>query len=112
VIELLRERKKMALAAILDSVTPSSYEDGVLELAFPPRWTSNAKRVEAQQADILPILDEVFGIKPALRCVVREVTVSEADDVEDEEPISHEAAIERLRAQLDATVSAEPDARA
>ncbi|MBI4261782.1 MAG: hypothetical protein HY658_14600 [Actinobacteria bacterium] len=100
----LREEHQQVLAALLESVTPASFDGETLELAFPPERRFGVSRVE-QKADALrDSLRDVFGIAPTVRCVVREAVVGGPEvDLEDEEPpLPEEAALAMLRAELDA----------
>ncbi len=71
-IEHLGTSRQMILKAILESATVSAYDGDELELAFPPDRKVGPLKVEEKQDELRAALNEVFGISPRVRCVVRE----------------------------------------
>ena len=103
----------MTLAALLEAVTPASYDGATLELAFPPTWKSNAVRVQSRAKEVNPVLQELFGISPQLRCVVREPVASMTVELDEEPPPTEEDALARLKAELGAEqLAGDPEPRA
>lgn len=108
VVERLRAARQMILAANLESVTPASFDGEALELAFPPDRRFGVTKVESKEQELRTVLQELFGISPRIRCVVREAVAGPAA-VPEEEPLSEEAALAKLRAELDAEVAGDPE---
>jgi len=104
VVERLRERRRMQLHAVCQLATVGSYEEGVLELIFPPGRTFAVQKVEEKAEELREVLEEVFGVAPKLRCTVREGTALEPSMEEDDPPASPEDAAALLRDQFGATV--------
>ena len=101
----------MILYASVQSATPAAFDGETLELAFPPKSKVVVTKVEDRVADLQAVLQELFGVSPAIKCVVREpvaggVTVIEDDDgaAPDEETV-----LERLKTELNAEVATEGD---
>jgi hypothetical protein len=116
-VEMLRrswpdvlERVKAVLKAVLESATPVAYDGASLELAFPPTRKFGVAKVEEREEELRAVLQEVFGIAPRIRCVVREaVTGPAVEIVEDSPPMSEEAVLARLKSEFDATEAPEPE---
>jgi hypothetical protein len=104
VVERLRERRRMQLHAVCQLATVGSYEEGVLELIFPPGRTFAVQKVEEKADELREVLEEVFGVAPKLRCTVREGTALEPSMEEEDPPASAEDAAALLRDQFGATV--------
>jgi hypothetical protein len=102
-IARLREGRHMILAANLESVTPASFDGQTLELAFPPDRTFGVSRVEAKADDLRTAVREVFGITPAIRCVVREAVVGEPE-LDEDPPVPPDEALALIQSGLDAEV--------
>jgi DNA polymerase-3 subunit gamma/tau len=107
-IDHLGQLRQPILRAILESATVSRYEDGVLELAFPPDKRFGVQKVEDRQADLQQALQDLFGIRPRITCVVREsrdpVGGPAAVEVVEEEDAPDEAeALRRVQEMLGAT---------
>lgn len=94
----------MQLHAVCQLATVGSYEEGVLELIFPPGRTFAVQKVEEKAEELRQVLEEVFGVAPKLRCTVREGTTLEPSMEEEDPPASAEDAAELLREQFGATV--------
>jgi len=105
------ERVKAVLKAVLESATPVSYDGTLLELAFPPNRTFGVAKVEEREPELRAALQEVFGISPRIRCVVREAVAGPAamEMVEESPPLSEEAVLARLKSEFDATEAPEPE---
>jgi DNA polymerase-3 subunit gamma/tau len=104
VVERLRERRRMQLHAVCQLATVGSYEEGVLELIFPPGRTFAVQKVEEKADELREVLEEVFGVAPKLRCTVREGAALEPSMEEEDPPASAEDAAALLREQFGATV--------
>jgi DNA polymerase III subunit gamma/tau len=102
VLEALKARRKMVLFASAQVATVGSFEGETIELVFPPGREVGAAKVEERSADLVEVLQELFGIAPKVRCTVRQGTAVEATD--DEPPPSPEAAEALVRAQFGAEV--------
>jgi DNA polymerase III subunit gamma/tau len=106
VIEHLKSSRQMVLFASLQSATPTSYDGSTLELAFPPQTKYSVSKVEQRAADLREALTSVLGISPMITCVVREAVVGGVAVIEDDEPAPDEdAALERLKAELNAEIA-------
>ncbi|MFL5798305.1 MAG: DNA polymerase III subunit gamma/tau [Actinomycetota bacterium] len=105
------ERVKAVLKAVLESATPVAYDGTTLELAFPPTRTFGVAKVEEREGELRAALQEVFGISPRIRCVVREAVAGPAalEVVEESPPLSEEAVLARLKSEFDATEAPEPE---
>ena len=106
VVDTLKARRKMVLYANAEIATVGGYDGETLELVFPPDRPFGASKVEDKQDELAEILSEMFGIRPRIRCVVREGAAA-PESVLDEPPASPEAAEELLRKQFGAEVLAE-----
>ena len=99
----------MVLFASLQTATPAAYEGGTLELAFAPQTKYSVSKVEQRVGDLRVALEAVIGISPQITCVVREPVVGAVAVIEeDDEPAPDEdAALERLKAELNAEIADE-----
>ena len=102
VVEALRARRKMIAYANAQLATVGSFDGTTLELILPPAKDFAARKLEEKQREVAVVLEELFGISPALRCTVREGAAIEEDP--DEPAPSPEAAEALLRAQFGAEV--------
>jgi DNA polymerase-3 subunit gamma/tau len=102
VLDALKSRRKMVLFASAQVATVGSFDGEQLELVFPPGREVGAAKVQERSADLVEVLDELFGVTPKVRATVREGTVVET--VEDEPPPTPEAAEELLKTQFGAEV--------
>jgi len=92
VIEHLGEIKQPILRALLESATVATFDGETMELAFPPAFRNNVRQVESRIETLHEALAALFGIRPAITCVARElksrdedsVVLVEEDDVPDE----------------------------
>jgi hypothetical protein len=97
---------------VLESATPVAYDGASLELAFPPTRTFGVAKVEEREDELRAVLQEVFGISPRIRCVVREAVAGPAaavEVVEESAPMSEEAVLAKLKSEFDATEAPEPE---
>ena len=104
VVERLREHRRMQLHAVCQLATVGSYEEGILELIFPPGRTFAVQKVEEKADELREVLEEVFGVAPKVRCTVREGAALEPSMEEEDPPASAEDAAALLRDQFGATV--------
>jgi DNA polymerase III subunit gamma/tau len=107
-IDHLGTSRQMILKAILESATVSAYDGETLELAFPPDRKVGPQKVAERQDDLRGALNDLFGIAPAITCVVREAREPAggvaAVEVVDEEDVPDEAeALRRVQEMLGAT---------
>jgi hypothetical protein len=99
VISHLRSSGKAVLPSYLEIATPAAFDGRTLELVFPPDRPFGAQKVEQREDELRQALQEVFGVAPAIRCVVREAVAGPVDPVEDDPPTEEEA-LARLAAEL------------
>jgi DNA polymerase-3 subunit gamma/tau len=107
VIQHLGQRKQAVLRALMESATPTSFDGTTLEIAFPPTFKNTVKQVESREAAFQEVLQELFGISPAISCVVRESrTGDDATHVEpveeDDAPADDAEALRRVQEMLGA----------
>lgn len=107
VISHLRGQGKAVLPSFLEIATPAAFDGTTLELVFPPDRKFGVSKVEERAEELRQALLELFGVAPAVRCVVREPAAGPSDPVEEEPPLSEEAALARLTAELGATPAGE-----
>ena len=110
-MEHLQSTRKMILKASLESATVATYDGETLELAFPPAKTFTVEKVMGKTDELQQALADLFGIRPAITCVVREArddaegpTLLEI--VDDEDPPSDEEALRRVQEMFGAQVTA------
>jgi DNA polymerase-3 subunit gamma/tau len=106
VLESLKRRRRMRVHATAQLATVAAFDGQTLELVFPPGRQYAANMITEQAGHLVEVLQEVFGIAPALKCTVREGTV--APEI-DEPPSSPEAAEELVRSQFGAELVEEDD---
>ena len=110
-MEHLQSTRKMILKASLESATVATYDGETLELAFPPAKTFTVEKVMGKTDELQQALADLFGIRPAITCVVREAR-DNADGptlleiVDDEDPPSDEEALRRVQEMFGAQVTA------
>jgi hypothetical protein len=98
----LRSSGKAVLPSFLEIATPVAFDGSTLELVFPPDRPLGAQKIAEREGELRLALQELFGIAPQIRCVVREAVAGLTDPVDDE-PLSEEEALARLTAELGAT---------
>jgi DNA polymerase-3 subunit gamma/tau len=106
-IDHLGQLRQPILRAILESATVARYDDGVLELAFPPDKRFGVQKVEDRQQDLQQALEDLFGIRPRITCVVRESRdpaggPAVVEVVDEEEAVDEAEALRRLQETLGA----------
>jgi hypothetical protein len=106
VIQHLRSQGKAVLPSFLEIATPAAFDGTTLELVFPPDRKLGVEKVGQREAELRQALQELFGIAPVIRCVVRE-PVAGIIEIEDDPPLSEEEALARLTAELGATPASE-----
>jgi DNA polymerase-3 subunit gamma/tau len=111
---LIGQLPSAVLKALLESATVSTYDGETLELAFPPAKTFTVEKVMGRVEGLQQALEDVFGIRPAVVCVVREARDKVDGDaptlleiVEDEDPPSDEEALRRVQEMFGAQVTAD-----
>jgi len=109
VVSHLRGQGKAVLPSFLEIATPASFDGQTLELVFPPDRPFGATKVEEREGELRQALQELFGVAPEIRCVIRE-PVAGIVEVEDDPPLSEEEALAHLSAELGATPAAEDGA--
>ena len=106
VVSHLRGSGKAVLPSFLEIATPAAYDGTTLELVFPPERPYGVQKVLEREGELRQALQDLFGIAPAISCVIREPVAGPAEPVEDE-PLSEEEALARLAAELGATPATE-----
>jgi DNA polymerase III subunit gamma/tau len=100
----LAELRKMVLFGSLESVTAASYDGEILELAFPPGRKFAVAKVQSKEDEFRQVFADVFGVRPAIHCVSRDLLVDTTLVDDDEPPPSRDDAVARLKAELGAEV--------
>jgi len=112
-LEHLSANRQMILAAILESATVASYDGSTLELAFPPDRKVGPLKVEGKKPELQAALGDLFGVRPDIVCVVREVRdaagPAAVEIVEEDEVIDEAEALRRVQEMLGAQVAAETE---
>ena len=106
VISHLRSSGKAVLPSFLEIATAAAFDGTTLELVFPPERPYGVQKVIEREGELRQALQDLFGIAPAVSCVIREPVAGPAEPVEDE-PLSEEEALARLAAELGATPATE-----
>ena len=106
VISHLRGSGKAVLPSFLEIATPAAFDGTTLELVFPPERPYGVQKVLEREGELRQALQDLFGIAPAISCVIREPVAGPVEPVEDE-PLSEEEALARLAAELGATPATE-----
>ena len=106
VISHLRGSGKAVLPSFLEIATPAAFDGTTLELVFPPERPYGVQKVMEREGELRQALQDLFGIAPAITCVIREPVAGPPEPVEDE-PLSEEEALARLAAELGATPATE-----
>jgi DNA polymerase-3 subunit gamma/tau len=106
-IDHLANNRHMILKAVLESATVASYDGETIELAFPPDRKVGPQKVEEKQEELRAALGDLFGIKPTITCVVREMRDPPGEpatvEIVDEEDVPDEAeALRRVQEVLGA----------
>lgn len=106
VIAHLRSAGKAVLPSFLEIATPAAFDGTTLELVFPPERPYGVQKVIEREGELRQTLQDLFGIAPAIHCVVREPVAGPPEPIEDEAP-SEEEALARLASELGATPATE-----
>ena len=106
VIAHLRSSGKAVLPSFLEISTPAAFDGQTLELVFPPDRPYGVQKVMEREGELRQALQDLFGMAPAIACVIREPVAGPPEPVEDEPP-SDEEALARLTAELGATPATE-----
>ncbi|MGZ5213916.1 MAG: DNA polymerase III subunit gamma/tau [Actinomycetota bacterium] len=112
---LMGQLQSNVLKALLESATVATYDGDTLELAFPPAKTFTVEKVMGRVEGLQQGLEDVFGIRPTIVCVVREardtVEPTLLEIVDDEDPPSDEEALRRVQEMFGAQVAADASER-
>ena len=112
-LDHLSSNREMILAAILESATVASYDGTTLELAFPPDRKVGPQKVEGKKAELKAVLGDMFGIRPDIVCVVREVRDATGpatiEIVEEDEVVDEAEALKRVQEMLGSQVSGDAE---
>jgi len=106
VVHHLRDSRRMILATTLDVATPVAFDGETLELAFPPDRRFGVEKVEGKQDELRDALQELLGLRPRIKCVVRDSVV---EILEEEPPASEDAAIDLIKDAFGEGVATEPE---
>jgi DNA polymerase III subunit gamma/tau len=105
-IDHVGQSRQPILRALLEIATVASFDGDTLELAFPPGKEFGVKKVDERQDELKKALADLFGIRPEITCVVRELKTVDgpaAVEVVDEDPAPDEAeALRRVQEMLGA----------
>jgi DNA polymerase-3 subunit gamma/tau len=102
-IDHLWSAHKPVLKASLELATPVAYDGTTLQLAFPPDQRFIVAKVEAKEEELQGAIQELFGISPKIACIIREPVAGPPVVDDDEDPLSEEEVIARMRAELGAS---------
>ena len=102
-LEHLQSTRQPILKALLESATVASFDGETVELAFPPDKRFAVQKVEAKGDELRALLGDVFGVRPRVRCVVRESTIGPT--VEEAEVPDEAEALRRVQEMLGAQVA-------
>jgi hypothetical protein len=97
----------MILKAVLESATVARFDGETLELAFPPDRKVGPQKVDERQEELRAALGDLFGIRPNITCVVRELREpgggpATLELVEEEEVPDQAEALRRVQEMLGA----------
>ncbi len=109
VIQHLQTEGKKVIPSFLEVGTPAAFDGTTLEIVFPPDRKLACSKVKEREGELRDALHQLFGIAPAIECVMRDPVAGMAD-VEDDPPLSEEEALARLTAELGATPATEDGA--
>jgi DNA polymerase-3 subunit gamma/tau len=105
-VQHLGQSNQPVLRALMESATPSQFDGTTLELAFPPTFRNTVKQVESREDALRVAIQELFGITPAIVCVVREARAGDTSSVEpveeDDAPGDDAEALRRVQEMLGA----------
>jgi DNA polymerase III subunit gamma/tau len=106
-VQHLGQSNQPVLRALMESATPAQFDGATLELAFPPTFRNTVKQVESREDALRQAIQELFGIMPAIVCVVRESRAGDAATAvepveEDDAPSDDAEALRRVQEMLGA----------
>ena len=109
-MEHLQSTRQAILKASLESATVATFDGETLELAFPPAKTFTVEKVQSKIDALRTAIGDVFGIRPAIVCVVREARDAAGEPslleiVDDEETPTEEEALRRVQEMFGAQVT-------
>jgi DNA polymerase III subunit gamma/tau len=113
-IEHLGQIRQPILRALLESATVASYDGSTLELAFPPDKRFGVQKVVDRQDELQQALEHLFGVRPAIACVVRESREpaggpAVVELVDEEDTPSDEEALRRVQEMLGAQLAGDAE---
>lgn len=108
----LQSSRQMILKASLESATVANFDGRTLELAFPPDKRFTVEKVEAKSDVLQAALEDLFGVRPAIVCAVREARDPAGgpaliEIVDEEDAPSEEEALRRVQEMFGARVGAD-----
>jgi DNA polymerase III subunit gamma/tau len=106
-IDHLSQLRQPILRAILESATVATFDGETIELAFPPDKKFGVQKVADREADLQQALEDLFGVRPTITCVVRESRdphggVATVEIVEEDEAPDEAEALRRVQEMLGA----------
>jgi len=104
-IAQLRASRQSVLVTFIQVATPITYDGETLELAFPPDRQFGVKKVEDREQELRIAINELFGVSPRVRCVIRDAGGQVLIDADDELAPSESDLIARLQRELGAEIS-------
>jgi DNA polymerase III subunit gamma/tau len=107
-LDHLQTMRQPILKALLESATVATFDGTTLELAFPPDKKFGVTKVIDRGDELREALGSLFGIRPELRCVVREAGAGVVVVEEDEVPDDTEA-LRRVQEMLGAQVAGDAE---
>jgi DNA polymerase-3 subunit gamma/tau len=107
-LDHLGQMRQPVLRAFLEGATPAAFDGETLELAFPPDKGFGVEKVMGRQDVLRQALTDMFGVSPAISCVIRESRdpvggVAAVEVVDEEEAPDEAEALRRLQDVLGAT---------
>ena len=93
-----------ALAATFEGARPVGLDDDGLRIGFPATATFNKRKAEApdKRDQLVEALDSVTGRRLVLHYVLLDGERDEPEEAPAEEPVDHDALVERLKSEFDA----------
>jgi hypothetical protein len=106
-VQHLGQSNQPVLRALMESATPTRFDGTTLELAFPPTFRNTVKQVESREDALRQAIQELFGVTPAIECVVRESRAGDTPAAmesveEDDAPGDDAEALRRVQEMLGA----------
>jgi DNA polymerase-3 subunit gamma/tau len=93
-----------ALAATFEGARPVGLDDDGLRIGFPATATFNKRKAEApdKRDQLVDALDSVTGRRLVLHYALLDGEQDEPEEAPAEEPVDHDALVERLKSEFDA----------